>query len=90
VYMRMCVGGCVVVLDWCLACTFGVSGAGVLMRALCLMGGVCGAGVTVCYWGSVWCRCYCVLLEGVCGTGVTGWYWRECAGDGQVGIGVEI
>ena len=63
--MRMCVSGCVVVLDWCLACTFGVSGAGVLMRALCLMGGVCGAGVT-------------------------GWYWRECAGDGQVRIGVEI
>jgi hypothetical protein len=27
---------------------------------------------------------------GVSGAGVTGCYWRECAVDGQVGIGVEI
>ena len=48
-YMRMsCANGCVVVLDWYLPCAFfrsGVSGAGVLMHALCLfVGGVCGAG----------------------------------------------
>jgi len=51
VYMRMsCVNGCVVALDQYLPHTFfrsGVSGAGVLMHALCLFDG-----------RSVWCRCY--------------------------------
>ena len=46
-YMRMsCANG----LDWYLPCTFfrsGVSGAGVLMRVLCLFDG-----------RGVWCRCY--------------------------------
>jgi len=51
VYLRMsCVNRCVVVLDWYLPCACfrsGVSGAGVLMHALCLFDG-----------RSVWCRCY--------------------------------
>ena len=51
VCMRLsCVNGCVVALDWYLPRTFfrsGVSGAGVLMHALCLLDG-----------RSVWCRCY--------------------------------
>jgi len=51
VYMRMSsVSGCIVALDWCLPHMFfrsGVSGAGVLMHALCLLDG-----------RSVWCRCF--------------------------------
>jgi len=51
VYLRIsCVNRCVVVLDWYLPCACfrsGVSGAGVLMHALCLFDG-----------RSVWCRCY--------------------------------
>jgi len=51
VYMRMsCVNGRVIALDWYLSRTFfmsGVSGAGVLMHALCLFDG-----------RSVWYRCY--------------------------------
>ena len=55
--MRMpCVNGCAVALDWYLSRTFfrsGVSGVGVLMHALCLLGGVCGAGVIRCTRGSM-------------------------------------
>jgi len=51
VCMRMlCVNGCVMALDWYLAHMFfrcDVSGAGVLMHALCLFDGRSG-----------WCRCY--------------------------------
>jgi len=57
VYMQMsCVNGFVVALDWYLPHAFfrsDVSGVGVLMHALCLMGGVCGAGVFRCTRGSM-------------------------------------
>ena len=61
-----CVSGCVVALDWYLSCTFfrsGVSGAGVLVHALCLFG-----------VRSVWCRCYWVSCagDGQVGIGVGG------------------
>jgi len=50
VYANVCANGCVVALDWYLHRAFfrsGVSGAGVLMHALCLFDG-----------RGVWCRCY--------------------------------
>jgi len=54
VYMRMsCANGCVVALDWYLPRKFfrsGVSGAGVLMHALCLFN---GRGVIRCTRGSM-------------------------------------
>ena len=50
VYENVCANWCVVVLDWYMYRAFsrsGVSGAGVLMHALCLFDG-----------RGVWCRCY--------------------------------
>ena len=69
VYMRMsCANGCVVVLDWYLSRAFfrsGVSGADVLMHALCLFDG-----------SGVCCRCI-RCTRGVCPCWA-GWYggWR--------------
>jgi len=54
VYMRMsCANGFIVALDWYLARAFfrsGVSGAGVLMHALCLFDGRVEGVRCRCYW----------------------------------------